>query len=87
MCYAASAANLIACWQNASNAVESAAPKELNDIWSTFVENNQTPTIGGTAFAVVNWWIAGVYAPSEYIPNTGENAERGSGAWACSKPR
>ncbi len=35
MCYATSAANLIACWQNGSNAVESAAPKELSEFLIT----------------------------------------------------
>lgn len=80
MCYAASAANLIAWWQDGSNASESDAPSTLDDIWNTFIENNQLPGTGGTPLAVINWWISGVYSPSEYITNTVPNAESG-GSW------
>lgn len=64
MCYAASAANLLAWWQNGDRSVESDAPTEVNDIWHTFVENNQLPTTGGTVFSAINWWLSGVYSPA-----------------------
>ena len=41
MCYAASAANILAWWQNGTNAAPGGTPTELNDIWSTFKNNNQ----------------------------------------------
>ena len=64
MCYAASAANLLAWWYNNSGkAVASDAPTELNAIWSTFVNNNQSFADGGIAHCAINWWISGVYAP------------------------
>ena len=47
MCYAASAANLIALWQNSSNAPSSEAPTTLDDIWNTFTENNLLSDTGG----------------------------------------
>ena len=62
MCYAASAANLLAWWYDSGKAVASDAPTELNDIWSTFKSNNQQDE-GGTAFCAINWWLSGVYAP------------------------
>ena len=66
MCYAASASNLLAWWQNSSYSVASDAPTELNDIWSTFVNNNQIQNSGGTFQSAVNWWVSGVYSPSVY---------------------
>ena len=66
MCYAASASNLLAWWQNSSYSVASEAPTELNDIWSTFVNNNQIQNSGGTFQNAVNWWVSGVYSPSVY---------------------
>ena len=66
MCYAASAANILAWWQNGTKAAPGGTPTELNDIWSTFKNNNQLYDTGGTFHFAVNWWISGVYAPSEY---------------------
>lgn len=63
MCYAASAANLIAWWQNSDRAVASDAPKDVDDIWNTFVSNNLLWEVGGTAHAAINWWLSGVYSP------------------------
>lgn len=66
MCYAASAANLITWWQNheQSQHLTSSAPKQLNSIWDTFVQNNQIWDDGGETLSAVNWWISGVYAPT-----------------------
>ena len=66
MCYAASAANILAWWQQGSNALPSDAPTKLDDIWNTFKNNNQLHDTGGTFHFAVNWWLSGVYAPSEY---------------------
>ena len=63
MCYAASATNLIAWWQNGEYGVSSSAPTGLNDIWNVFVSNNQTPDEGGEALSAINWWVSGVYVP------------------------
>ena len=63
MCYAASAANLLAWWQNGEDALESEAPRELDAIWKTLVDNNQIQSSGGDALSVINWWMSGVYAP------------------------
>ena len=71
MCYAASASNILAWWQNSSYSVASEAPTELNDIWSTFVNNNQIQNSGGTFQSAVNWWVSGVYSPSVYIDADG----------------
>ena len=66
MCYAASAANILAWWQNGTNIAPGGTPTELNDIWSTFKNNNQLYDSGGTFHFAVNWWMSGVYIPSEY---------------------
>lgn len=65
MCYAASASNLIAWWQNGGNVntVPSTTPTELDDIWQTFLDNNLDYEEGGDTLASINWWISGVYAP------------------------
>lgn len=66
MCYAASAANLIAWWQNGKvgSTLTSEAPKKLEDIWQTFIDSNQIQEEGGEALAVINWWVSGVYMPT-----------------------
>lgn len=74
MCYAASAANLIAWWQNSSFAVASEAPKDLETIWGTFVNNNQLYNDGGIPHLAINWWMSGVYAPYHYTPSSGADA-------------
>ena len=71
MCYAASAANILAWWQNGTNAAPGGTPTELNDIWSTFKNNNQLHDTGGTFHFAVNWWLSGVYVPSEYKETDG----------------
>lgn len=63
MCYAASASNLIAWWQNSEYALASEAPKELDVIWNTFVSNNLIQDAGGSPLSAINWWISGVYTP------------------------
>ena len=66
MCYAASAANLIAWWQENSN-LTSSAPKGSDNIWSTFVNNTNEAywDEGGEALSAINWWISGVYYPQK----------------------
>ncbi|MBQ1960350.1 MAG: IdeS/Mac family cysteine endopeptidase [Akkermansia sp.] len=65
MCYAASASNLIAWWQNgeAGSQLTSTAPSDLEEIWQAFVGANKLPDEGGEALAAINWWISGVYFP------------------------
>lgn len=63
MCYAASASNLIAWWENGENAVAGSTPHKLEDIWKTFVDNNQDSTDGGYPLPAINWWLSGVYMP------------------------
>lgn len=65
MCYAACAANLIAWWQKSEYAqhLTSAAPKDIDRIWQTYVNSNLKME-GGDTPAAVNWWISGVYAPT-----------------------
>lgn len=63
MCYAASAANLVAWWQK-GNHLTSAAPTELSDIWSVYLEHSKNHASGGDPLAAINWWISGVYAPT-----------------------
>lgn len=68
MCYAASAANLIAWWQNSEvgRTLTSAAPKQLGDIWQTLIDANDNEELwdeGGEALATINWWVSGIYCP------------------------
>lgn len=73
MCYAASASNLIAWWQNGKvgSTLTSDAPRQLEDIWKEFVSNNQIQNEGGDALSSINWWVSGVY-----MPKTPEEWER-----------
>ena len=66
MCYAACAANQIAWWQNSEYGknLSSSAPKDINDIWQTYVNSNQLWNDGGDPASALNWWISGVYAPT-----------------------
>ena len=57
MCYAASAANLIAWWQAQYQPVEG-APQGVENIWKTFVDNSLKDS-GGTMPAAVQWWLTG----------------------------
>ncbi len=68
MCYAASAANIIAWWQNSKvgSTLTSEAPKELSDIWQTMINANDNEALweeGGEALSAVNWWVSGIYCP------------------------
>lgn len=65
MCYAASASNLIAWWQNIyyEKLITSSTPPDVKDIWNKYVENNQQTYKGGFIHSAINWWISGVYAP------------------------
>ena len=60
LCYAASASNLLAWWQNSSYAVASEAPTELEDIWGAYKENNLAADQGGFTLGALNWWLSGV---------------------------
>ncbi len=66
MCYAASAANLIAWWQNSEvgSTLSSEAPRKLGAIWEAFKDANQDIESGGEALSSINWWISGVYSPA-----------------------
>ena len=68
MCYAASAANLIAWWQNGEYGknLTSSAPRDIDDIWQTYVTSNDNEDnwgTGGKQGAALNWWVSGVYLP------------------------
>lgn len=70
MCYAASAANIIAWWQNGewqddANGFKPnpSAPNTLDSIWAQYVGNNANPDDGGEALSAINWWISGIYEP------------------------
>ena len=68
MCYAASAANIIAWWQDSKvgSTLTSAAPKQLGDIWQTLIDANDNEALwdeGGEALATINWWVSGIYCP------------------------
>ena len=66
MCYAASAANLIAWWQNGEygSKLMASAPINLNDIWTTYLDYSKNNASGGDPLAAVNWWLSGVYVPT-----------------------
>lgn len=57
MCYAASAANLLAWWQAQYQPVDG-APQGVDNIWKTFVDNSLKDS-GGTMPAAVQWWLTG----------------------------
>ena len=63
LCYAASAANLIAWWQQRSHLVSS-APDNIEGIWNTYRAACQNPNTGGDPLAAMNWWVSGIYAPT-----------------------
>ena len=80
LCYAASASNLIAWWQDSDRAVASEeAPKKLEDIWQTYVRSNQLWDSGGSTLAAINWWISGVYSPLN--EDAGKWADREDPVW------
>ena len=67
MCYAASAANVIAWWQDSTvgSTLTSEAPKQLSDIWQTMINANERWEEGGESLGVVNWWVSGIYCPED----------------------
>ena len=86
MCYAASAANIIAWWQNSTvgSTLTSNSPKELGDIWQTFINANKEEywDEGGDPLAAINWWISGVYSPENLNDTAGwERYYVGSDEW------
>lgn len=81
LCYAASAANLIAWWQNSDRAVASAAPTDVDDIWNAYVRNNLDWEAGGAAHAAINWWLTGVYSPVTQTGDAWDWAEENDPVW------
>ena len=65
MCYAASAANVIAWWQDSKvgSTLTSEAPKPLGDIWQTMIDANEVWDEGGESLSAINWWVSGIYCP------------------------
>lgn len=57
MCYAASAANLLAWWQAQYEPV-AGVPQGVNSIWQTMVANS-TLDAGGNMPGAVQWWLTG----------------------------
>lgn len=57
MCYAASAANLLAWWQAQYQPMDG-VPQGVDNIWKTFVDNSLKDS-GGTMPAAVQWWLTG----------------------------
>ena len=61
LCWAASAANLIAWWQDKYQ-VPSGTPADIDSIWSTYKSGANADT-GGDTHAALQWWLTGVYVP------------------------
>lgn len=85
MCYAASATNIIAWWQNGGWQGEAkvfqpnqAAPSTIDDIWKQYKDHNANKEEGGDPLSAINWWISGVYAP---LDENGNIAEEGDPIW------
>ena len=68
MCYAASAANIIAWWQDSKvgSTLTSEAPKQLDDIWQTMIDANELWDDGGESLSAINWWVSGIYCPDKH---------------------
>lgn len=65
MCYAASASNLIAWWQDSQPIIPDGIPTKLENIWSTYkAASNSNGENGGDAGWAMAWWIGGVYSPT-----------------------
>ncbi len=62
LCWAASASNLIAWWQDKYN-TPAEIPTDIDDIWSTF-KNKVAADEGGDTHAAFQWWLTGVYVPT-----------------------
>lgn len=64
MCYAASASNLIAWWQNMQPSVPSGTPTKVDDIFDRYKSASATKgELGGDTGWALAWWISGVYLP------------------------
>lgn len=64
MCYAASASNLIAWWQNMQPSVPSGTPTKVDDIFNKYIKASASGgTLGGDTGWALAWWISGVYLP------------------------
>lgn len=64
MCYAASASNLIAWWQNKLPGVPAGTPTDLDAIWAKYVASaNNGATLAGNVALSLNWWLSGIYTP------------------------
>lgn len=61
LCWAASASNLIAWWQDKYQ-VPSGTPTDVDNIWSTYKSSANADT-GGDTHAAFQWWLTGVYVP------------------------
>ena len=59
LCFAASAANLVAWWQS-QYVVDAATPNTIDAIWATY-KNAAVADEGGDTHGAVQWWISGVY--------------------------
>lgn len=69
LCWAASASNLVAWWQDKYE-TPAGVPNDIDSIWATY-KNAATEDIGGDTHAAVLWWLTGVY-----IPTNDEEADR-----------
>lgn len=64
MCYAASASNLIAWWQNMQPSVPSGTPTKVDDIFNRYIGASASGgKKGGDTGWALAWWISGVYMP------------------------
>ena len=68
MCYAASAANLVAWWQDgrirSGLSVSSEAPTAAEAIWGKYKSACEKTDEGGVTVCAINWWLSGVYLPA-----------------------
>ena len=75
MCYAASAANLVAWWQKGRRdsdlPLPSEAPTAAEVIWGKYKSACIRPDVGGLTIGAINWWLSGTY-----LPTGDEDAER-----------
>lgn len=62
LCWAASASNLVAWWQDKYD-TPAGVPNQIDTIWSTY-KNNVTADVGGDIHAAILWWVTGVYQPT-----------------------
>lgn len=68
MCYAASASNLVAWWQNgrfeSGLPLPSGVPTAAEAIWGKYKSACIRPDEGGLTIGAINWWLSGTYLPS-----------------------